>query len=236
MMVPYGMFDPTAVLLIPAILFTLYAQGKVNRAYKKFAGIQNRRHITGAQAARKVLDANGLQSVRIEMTGGTLTDHYDPKGRVMRLSPQVYNDASIASVSIAAHESGHAIQHGTGYAFLAFRNTIVPVVNLVSTLSWPLLIIGLIISATGKATTGNLVFDTGVIFFAVVVLFHLITLPVEFNASSRAITQLQNLGIVGHDEIAGARKVLSAAAMTYVAALATAVMNLIRILLIRERD
>ena len=231
MIMPYGMFDPTVILLVPAIIFTIYAQSKVNRAYRKFAGVQNRRHITGAQAARRVLDANGLQNVRIEMTGGMLTDHYDPRGRVMRLSPQVYNDASIASVSIAAHESGHAIQHATSYGFLTFRNTIVPLVNLMSTLSWPLLIIGLIIGGTGRATTGNLVFDIGVIFFAVVVLFHLITLPVEFNASSRAIAQLQGLGIVGADEVAGARKVLSAAAMTYVAALATAVMNLIRILL-----
>lgn len=236
MIMPYGMFDPTVILLVPAIIFTLYAQSKVNRAYRKFAGIQNRRHITGAQAARRVLDANGLQNVRIEMTGGTLTDHYDPRGRVMRLSPRVYNDASIASVSIAAHESGHAVQHAVGYGFLTFRNAIVPVVNLMSTLSWPLLIIGLIIGGTGRAATGNMVFDIGVIFFAAVVLFHLITLPVEFNASSRAIAQLQSLGIVGADEIAGARKVLSAAAMTYVAALATAVMNLIRILLIRERD
>lgn len=236
MIMPYGMFDPTVILLVPAIIFTVYAQSKVNRAYRKFAGVQNRRHITGAQAARRVLDANGLQNVRIEMTGGTLTDHYDPRGRVMRLSPRVYNDASVAAVSIAAHESGHAIQHASGYGFLTFRNTIVPLVNLMSTLSWPLLIIGLIIGGTGRASTGNLVFDIGVIFFAVVVLFHLITLPVEFNASSRAITQLQSLGIVGADEVAGARKVLSAAAMTYVAALATAVMNLIRILLIRERD
>ncbi len=232
----FGMFDPTVILLIPAILFTLYAQGKVNRAYRKFAAVTNKTHITGAQAARRVLDANGLQDVRIEMTGGTLTDHYDPRTRVMRLSSQVYNDASIASVSIAAHESGHAIQHGTGYAFLAFRNAIVPVVNLVSTLSWPLLIIGMIIAGTGRVATGNLIFDIGILFFAAVVLFHLITLPVELNASSRAIAQLQSLGIVGADEVSGAKKVLSAAAMTYVAALATAVLNLVRLLLIRERD
>lgn len=236
MMMPYGMFDPTVILLVPAILFTMYAQGKVNHAYKKFARIPNRRRVTGAQAARRVLDANGLQNVRIEMIGGTLTDHYDPKGRVMRLSPQVYNDASIAAVSIAAHESGHAIQHGRGYAFLTFRNAIVPLVNLMSTLSWPLLLIGILVAAAGRASTGNLIFDLGVIFFAAVVLFHLVTLPVEFNASSRAIAQLQELGIIGADETRGAKKVLSAAAMTYVAALAAAVMNLIRLLLIRERD
>ncbi|MCB6992339.1 zinc metallopeptidase [bacterium 210820-DFI.6.37] len=232
----FGMYDPTIILLIPAILFTLYAQGKVNRAYKKYARVQNRTHMTGMQAARRVLDANGLRDVRIEMIPGNLTDHYDPRSRVMRLSQQVYSGATIASVSIAAHESGHAIQHGTGYGFLRFRNAIVPVVNLVSNLSWPLLVIGIIISGTGRVATGNLIFDIGVLFFAGVVVFHLVTLPVELNASSRAIAQLQTLGIVGNDEISGARKVLSAAAMTYVAALATAVLNLVRLLLIRERD
>ena len=232
----FGLYDPTIILLIPAILFTLYAQGKVNRAYKKYARIPNRTRMTGMQAARRVLDANGLQHVRIEMVSGTLTDHYDPRGQVMRLSPRVYSEATIASVSIAAHESGHAIQHGSGYGLLSFRNAIVPVVNVVSNLSWPLLVIGIIISGTGRVATGNLIFDIGVIFFAAVVVFHLVTLPVELNASSRAISQLQTLGIIGADEIAGARKVLSAAAMTYVAALATAVLNLVRLLLIRERD
>lgn len=232
----FGMFDPTVILLIPAILLTLYAQGKVRRAYQKFLRVPNRRGITGAQAARRVLDANGLEHVQIEMTKGTLTDHYDPKKQVMRLSPQVYNEASIASVSIAAHESGHAIQHGTGYGFLAFRNAIVPVVNIASGLSWPLLLIGIIISGTGRIATGNLIFDIGILFFTAVVLFHLVTLPVELNASSRAIAQLEHLGIVGADERKGARRVLSAAAMTYVAALATAVLNLLRLLLIRGRD
>ena len=232
----FGMFDPTVILLIPAILLTLYAQGKVTRAYRAFSGVANRRGITGAQAARRILDANGLSNVRIEMTGGTLTDHYDPKERVMRLSPQVYNDSSIASVSIAAHESGHAIQHGTGYGLLSFRNAIVPLVNVVSTLSWPLLLAGIVIAGTGRITTGNLIFDIGILFFAGVVVFHLVTLPVELNASNRAIAQLQQLGIVGADETKGAKKVLSAAAMTYVAALATAVLNLVRLLLIRGRD
>lgn len=232
----FGMFDPTVILLIPAILLTLYAQGKVQRAYRKFSGVQSRRGITGAQAARRILDANGLQHVQIEMTRGTLTDHYDPKAQVMRLSSQVYHDASIASVSIAAHESGHAIQHGTGYGFLAFRNAIVPVVNIASGLSWPLLLVGIIISSTGRIVTGNLIFDIGILFFAAVVVFHLVTLPVELNASSRAIAQLEHLGIIGVDEISGAKRVLSAAAMTYMAALATAVLNLLRLLLIRGRD
>ena len=154
----------------------------------------------------------------------------------MRLSAQVYNEATIAAVSIAAHESGHAIQHGTGYVFLRFRNAIVPVVNIVSSLSWPLLIIGLIIASAGSLSTGYLIFDIGVLFFAGVVVFHLVTLPVELNASRRAIIQMQELGIVGMDEVRGSKKVLSAAAMTYVAALATAVLNLIRLLILRERD
>lgn len=233
----YGLYyDPTYILLIPAIIFTLFAQAKVKSAYRKYSGVPNMRGITGMQAARRILDANGLQNVRIEMTPGMLSDHYDPRDRVMRLSADVYNDTSIAAVSIAAHESGHAIQHATGYGLLKFRNTIVPVVNIASKLSWPLLIIGLIIASAGSLSTGYLIFDIGVLFFAGVVMFHLVTLPVELNASRRAIIQMQELGIVGMDEVRGSKKVLSAAAMTYVAALATAVLNLIRLLILRERD
>ena len=218
----YGLYyDPTSVLLIPAIIFTLFAQAKVKSAYRKYSGVRNSRGITGMQAARRILDANGLQYVNVEMTPGTLSDHY--------------NESSIAAVSIAAHECGHAIQHARGYSLLKFRNTIVPVVNFASKLSWPLLIIGLIISATGSMSTGYLIFDIGVLFFAAVVVFHLVTLPVELNASSRAIAQMQQLGIVGMDEVRGSRKVLSAAAMTYLAALATAVLELIRLLILRER-
>ena len=207
----FGMFDPTIVILIPAMIFALYAQ------------INNRRGITGHQAARMILDANGLRHVPVEMTAGTLTDHYDPKNDVMRLSSEVYNGTSIASVSIAAHESGHAIQDGTSYAFLRFRSAIAPVVSLVSVASWPLILIGLAIIWAGNQTTGNMIFDLGILFFAAVVLFHTVTLPVD-------------LRIIEPAETAGAKKVLSAAAMTYVAALATAVANLIRILMIRGRD
>lgn len=232
----YSMFDPTVILLLPAIILTAYAQSKVHRAYGKFSHIRNQKGITGAQAARRVLDMNGLSNVRIEMTRGVLTDHYDPRNRVMRLSADVYNEATLAAVSIAAHESGHAIQHGVGYGFLTFRNSLAPVASVVSNLSWPLLILGLILGGMGNVGLGNLVFDLGVLFFAAVVLFHLVTLPVELNASKRALQQLQSLGIVNAQEIGGSRKVLSAAALTYVAALATAVLNLIRILLIRGRD
>lgn len=233
----YGFYyDPTYILLIPAIILTLFAQSKVKSAYRKYSGVPNHRGITGMQAARRILDTNGLGDVRIEMIPGTLSDHYDPRDRVMRLSADVYNGISIAAVSIAAHESGHAIQHATGYGLLKFRNAIVPVVNFASKLSWPLLIIGLIIASAGSYSTGYLIFDIGVLFFAGVVVFHLVTLPVELNASSRAIAQMQQLGIVGFDEVRGSKKVLSAAALTYVAALATAVMNLIRLLILRERD
>lgn len=232
----FGMFDPTIVILIPAMIFALYAQGKVKSAYNRYIQINNRRGITGHQAARMILDANGLQHVPVEITAGTLTDHYDPKNDVMRLSSEVYNGTSIASVSIAAHESGHAIQDGTSYAFLRVRNAIAPVVSLVSVASWPLILIGLVIIWTGNLTTGNLIFDLGILFFAAVVLFHTVTLPVELDASKRAIRQLVDLRIIEPAEAAGAKKVLSAAAMTYVAALATAVANLIRILMIRGRD
>ena len=162
----FGMFDPTIVILIPAMIFALYAQGKVKSAYNRYAQINNRRGITGHQAARMILDANGLRHVPVEMTAGTLTDHYDPKNDVMRLSSEVYNGTSIASVSIAAHESGHAIQDGTSYAFLRFRSAIAPVVSLVSVASWPLILIGLAIIWAGNQTTGNMIFDLGILFFA----------------------------------------------------------------------
>lgn len=229
-------FDSTIVLLIPAILFAVYAQSKVSTAYRKYADIRNRRGITGAQAARMILDNNGLRDVRIEMVSGTLSDHYDPRKRVMRLSPRVYNEPSIASVSIAAHESGHAIQHAEFYLPLKLRNTIVPVVNFASMLSWPLMLIGIVMANGGNYVKGNFIMDIGILFFTFVVLFHAVTLPVELNASSRAIKQMENLGIVYQEEKSSARKVLSAAAMTYVAALATAVANLLRLLVLRERN
>lgn len=231
----YYYHDSTILLLVIAMIFTVYAQGKVKRAYKKYARVGNIRGITGMEAARRILDANGLQNVRIEMTPGTLSDHYDPRDRVLRLSADVYNEATIAAVSIAAHESGHAIQHSVRYGLLMFRNAIVPFVNFSSKLSWILIMIGIVFSTAGRVT-GSICFDIGVLFFVAVVVFHLVTLPVELNASSRAIVQLQELGIVGFDEVRGSKKVLSAAAMTYVAALATAVLNLIRLLLLRERD
>ncbi len=229
-------FDPTYILMIPAIIFSFYAQFKVKSAYSKYSRLPDRSGLTGAEVARRILDANGLYDVKIAQVAGELTDHYDPSTRQVRLSEGVYDKRSIAAISVAAHETGHAIQHAQNYAPLSIRSTIVPIVNLASKLSWPLIIIGLIIMQAGSASGGTFIFDLGIIFFLAVILFHTVTLPVEFNASSRALAQIEALGIVtDRDEMKGARSMLSAAAMTYVAALAVALANLLRILALRRR-
>ena len=153
----FGMFDPTIVILIPAIIFTFYAQNRVNTAYNKYATVRNRRGMTGAEAARRILDNNGLQDIPVEVSNRRLSDHYDPRKRVMRLSPQVYNEPSIASVSIAAHEAGHAIQHAGHYAPLRARNLLAPLVSAVSNLAWPILIVGLLIIGSGNLFQGNMI-------------------------------------------------------------------------------
>ena len=232
----FGMFDPTFIIIVPAILFTLYAQSKVNSAYNRYATVRNRKGITGAEAARMILDSNGLQDVPIEITNRRLSDHYDPRKRVMRLSPQVYNDPTIASVSIAAHEAGHALQHAKGYAPLGFRNFLAPVVTVVSNLAWPILIVGLLMISAGNLYQGNSIFTIGIICYVAAVFFQAVTLPVEFNASSRAIQQLNQLGIIYLEETASAKKVLSAAALTYVAALAASIATLLRMLALRGRE
>lgn len=232
----FGMFDPTIIILIPAIIFTMYAQSKVNSAYNKYATVRNRRGMTGAQAARRILDSNGLQDIPIEVTNQRLGDHYHPGKRVMRLSPQVYNDHSIASVSIASHEAGHAIQHAEGYVPLRFRGILAPLAMFSSRLAWPILIVGLMIIGAGNLYQGNMIFNIGIICYTLAVLFQLITLPVEFNASKRAIAQMNDLGIIYVEETASAKKVLSAAALTYVAALAAAVATLLRMLALRGRQ
>ena len=223
-------------LLIPAILFTFYAQAKVSSNFKRYSKVRNDRNLTGAQAARMVLDANGLRDVHIETVRGSLNDHYDPRGRVLRLSETVCNVNSIAAVSVACHEAGHALQHAQNYVPLKIRNGIVPVVNLASNLCWPLAIIGIILLGNGSYI-GDTLFNIAVIAMLAVILFHAVTLPVEFNASRRALQQMEELGIVDDMELPGAKKVLRAAAMTYVAALATAIANLLRLLAIRgNRD
>ena len=227
-------YDWSYMLLLPAIIFTMYAQFKVQGNFKKYSNVRAMRGLTGAQAARRMLDAAGLHDVAIEQIRGSLTDHYDPRAQVLRLSQTVYGVNSVAAVSVACHEAGHAIQHAEEYTPLLMRNNIVPLVNFASQLSWPLIVFGIILGASSGI--GDMLFMIGVIAFLAVILFHAITLPVEFNASSRAMSHMESLGIIMDDEKRGARKVLSAAAMTYVASLAMAIMNLIRILALRNRD
>lgn len=230
----YGI-DWTWFLLIVAIIFTTFAQAKVNHAYNKYSKVNNLHGITGVEAARRIMQANGID-IPIEVISGSLTDHYDPSKKVLRLSTAVANDTSVASVAIAAHEVGHAIQHATGYVPIKIRGAIVPVVNISSKLATPLIIIGIVIEVAGVMSGSAIILDIGIILFAVVVAFHIITLPVEFNASSRAMKQMEALELVTGDERKGAKKVLSAAAMTYVAAMAAAVIQLIRLFAITRRD
>lgn len=232
-------YDPTYILLVPAIIFTLIAQARVNSAFKRYSKVRNRKNLTGAEAARRMLDFNGLQDVRINAIGGNLTDHYDPRNRTLNLSQSVYGVNSVAAVSVACHEAGHALQHAKGYTPLGVRNSIVPVVNFASRLAWPMIFIGILLLSVGSYEMGYfgmMLLDIGIIGFAGVVVFHAVTLPVEFNASRRAIDKMEELGLVAVEDIPGSKKVLRAAALTYVAALATAVANLLRILAIRGRN
>lgn len=221
-------FDPTMIFLIPAILLSIWAQGLVTSTFQKYKKVRSFNGLTGADVARSLLDSAGLFDVRIEQVPGSLSDHYDPRSRVLRLSRDVYGSTSVASIGVAAHEVGHAIQHNERYAPLLFRNAIVPVANFGNYFSWILLLIGIFLSYA------NLIY-LGIVFFLGVVIFQLVTLPVEFDASKRAIVLLDNRGILVGDEVNGARKVLKAAAMTYVAAAATAIMQLVRLLFIASR-
>lgn len=233
----YGMFyDWTMLLLIPAIILTVVAQARVSSAFRRYSQVPDIRGVTGEQAARQILDANGLHDVPIQIVSGNLADHYDPRSRSIHLSEEVCYGSSIASVAVAAHESGHAIQHAAHYVPLSVRNAIAVPVNVISQLAWPLLIIGIIMEQIGYATQGTMIFDIGIIAFFGVVVFHLITLPVELNASRRAIQQLRQHQMIAEEEQGAAKKVLSAAALTYLAALAMALANLLRLLLIRGRD
>ena len=218
------------ILVIPALFLSMYAQAKVNSTFNKYAQVLSRRGLTASDVARMILQRNGLGDIPVEHISGKLSDHYDPKAKVVRLSDSVYNSTSIASIGVAAHECGHAIQHATSYSPLSIRNSIYPIVSISSNLSMPLIILGFIFGAA------NLV-ELGIILFAAVVLFQIITLPVEFNASRRALTILDENGILDGEELISTKKVLSAAALTYVAAAVVAVANLLRLILVfRDRD
>ena len=219
-------FDPTYILLIPALLLAIYAQGRVQTTFKRYMYERSQAGVTGAQVARELLDANGLHDVPVELIPGTLSDHYDPRNRKMRLSPQVYQSTSVAALGVAAHETGHAVQHSQAYIPLGIRNNLYPVASIGSHMAFPLFFIGFI-------TWSQTIMNVGIWLFLGALAFQLVTLPVEFNASRRALSMLEGSGYLTEAELPKARKVLSAAALTYVAAAAMAASQLIRLLLLR---
>ena len=231
----YYYYDYSWFVLIPAILFTMLTQARINSAYRTYSQVPVSTGVTGAEAARAMMDANGLTGVAINILNGgnSLVNYYDPKTKSLNLSREVYGSRSVSSVCIACHEVGPAIQDAPHYAPLALRNGIVPVVNLTQMVSWPMIFFGLVMSAASPY--GSLFFLIGVICFLFVIFFHLITLPVEFNASNRALENLRELRLVNEEDYVGSRTVLKAAAMTYVAALATAVASLLRVFVIAGR-
>lgn len=222
-------FDRTMLILLPALLISFWAQSKINSTYNKYRNVRTMNGYTGEQIARMMLNEAGLSFVNIEMVNTRLGDHYDPTSKVLRLSPEVYGGTSIAAAGIAAHEVGHAIQHKESYKPLMLRNSIVPVVNFGSNISWVLFVIGLFMG-------NSLLVNLGIILFSGVVVFQLVTLPVEFNASSRAINILDKRGILYANEVSSAKKVLGAAAMTYVASALMAISQLLRLIAISKRD
>lgn len=231
-------FDYTYIILVlPAVLFSLWASARVNSTFNKYSKEHNMRGITGAQAARAVLDANQLHNVAIERISGNLTDHYDPKSNVIRLSDSVYNSTSTAAIGVACHEAGHAVQHAENYGPVKLRTAIVPITNIGSKLSMPLILLGIVLSSFGSIFIQ--IAYLGIICFCACVFFQLVTLPTEFNASSRALKAIESSHLLNDTEQRSAKKVLSAAAMTYVAALAVSVMQLLRLVLLvsgRRRD
>lgn len=227
---PYGYygyyFDPTYILIIIAAIISLIAQWRVNSAFSKYSRVASMSGMTGAQAARMILQSNGINDVSVQRISGKLTDHYNPSTKVLNLSESVYGSTSVAAIGVAAHECGHAIQHARGYFPLSLRTALVPVTNIGSQLSWVFIIVGAILSFNQALIT------IGIIMFSAAVLFQLVTLPVEFNASARALEQLESNGILYRDEVSQTRKVLSAAALTYVAAAATAILQLLRLIIL----
>lgn len=226
---PYTYYDWTIILLIPAIIFVTWAQINVSSTYKKYSRVATKSGMTGKEAARAILDANGLYHVRIDPVAGELTDHFDPTTNVIYLSTVVYDKASAAAVGVAAHEAGHAVQFANGYTPMKIRSAIIPATNFGSKLAMPLVLLGVIFSFPPLAYIG-------VILFSLSTLFQLVTLPVEFDASKRALTALETGGELDREELTSARKVLRAAALTYVGALAMSLISLLRVILIASRS
>lgn len=229
-MYPYGFYwDRTLLILVPAIILSAYASYKVNSVTNRYFRVRSTRGMSGEQVARTILDRNGLGSVQIRPVGGTLTDHYDPRSRTVNLSEEVFYGTSVTSISVAAHECGHAIQHKESYWPLTFRSAIVPAVNFASSASWIIILLGFFINRRWLWL--------GIVLFSATVLFQIVTLPVEFNASRRALKQLQTLGITtDQEENYESRKVLGAAALTYVAAALSAILQLLRLVVIARDD
>lgn len=225
----FGFFwgDWTILILIPAMIFALWAQFNVKSTFDKYSKIKNRRGMTGAEAARRILDANGLQHIQVEYVRGHLTDHYDPRANVIRLSDAVYGNTSAAAIGVAAHEAGHAVQHAVGYVPIKIRAAIIPMTRFGSMLAMPLFIIGMLFAAGG-----DVLMLAGIVLFSFSTLFQLVTLPTEFNASARALRVLEGGHYLEGDELAAASKTLQAAALTYVAALASSLASLLRLILI----
>lgn len=226
-------FDGTYVLIMLAFLISALVSAKMNATFSKYSKVRSCCGMTGAQAAQRILSSAGIYDVRVEHVSGKLTDHYDPSNKVLRLSDAVYGNTSIAAIGVAAHECGHAVQHARNYVPLSVRSAIVPVANFGSQLSWPLFLAGLIFSFRPLLTIG-------IVLFCMALLFQIVTLPVEFNASARALRMLDETGIMGRQEIRGTKKVLKAAAMTYVAAVIGSLLQLLRLLILsgafRKRD
>ena len=226
---PIGFWDPTMILLIPAIILAIWAQMRVSSTYNKFSKVPSARGTTGVDTAKFLLQHNGLADVKVEAVEGKLSDHYDPRSKTVRLSVDNYKGRSLSAIAVAAHEVGHAIQDGKGYVPLKIRASMLPATNLGSWAAFPLFIIGFLFNTP-------LLMDIGIVLFAAVVVFHFITLPVEFNASHRALAQLSSNGMLVQQELSGAKKVLNAAALTYVAATAVALLHLIRLIILRGND
>ncbi len=227
---PFYYFDWTVILLIPAVILALWAQSNVNGTFRKYAKLGSHYGYSGADIARRILDMNGLNQVKVERVAGNLTDHFDPRSNVVRLSDSTYASTSVSAIGVAAHEVGHAIQHATGYTPIRVRNAIVPVVNTCNMLSMPILMIGVLFASLGGVYPTLI--DVGILLFSATVVFQLITLPVEFNASRRALQTLERENLLTATEMKGANAVLRAAAMTYVAAAVSSIMSLLRLILI----
>ena len=226
---PFFYFDTYYLfLVIPAVLIALWAQVNVSSTFRKYNNVRNVKGVTADEAARHILDDNGLYNVQIERVSGNLSDHYDPRSNVVRLSDSTYGNSSVGAIGVAAHEVGHAIQHATGYLPIKIRQAIIPVTQIGSSIAIPLAILGIIMS-------WNVLVTIGILLFSTVVLFQLVTLPVEFNASSRAMKTLETQSILEGGELVGAKRVLRAAALTYVAALIVAIANLVRLIALSNR-